>query len=199
MADLREALRERVLFLDGAMGTEIYTRGVFINRCYDELNLSAPKLVEAVHRDYLKAGADVLTTNTFGANKYRLQPFGIEERADDIVAAGVRVARKVAGDKAFVLGSVGPTGATLTPVGRLSPGDAYRSFRQTAQVLADEGVDGFLLETFTSLDELWQAFRAVRKVAPKLPSICCMSFTYSTTRRTRSSSSARARRRSRRR
>ncbi len=178
MSDLRTALKDRVLFLDGAMGTEIYTRGVFINRCYDELNLSAPKLVKAVHSDYLKAGADVLTTNTFGANRFRLQPFGIEDRAQEIVAAGVRLAKEVAADKAFVLGSIGPTGATLTPVGRLSPGEAYRSFRETARVLSREGVHGFLLETFTSLEELWQAFRAVRSVSKKLPIIACMSFTY---------------------
>jgi len=160
------------------MGTQLYERGVFINRCYDDLNLSMPALVKKVHREYLVAGADILTTNTFGANRFRLQPFGLEARAHDIVAAGVRLAREVAADKAWVAGSIGPTGARLSPMGRLAPGDAYRTFREQAEVLLSEGVDLILLETFTELDELWQAHRAVRSVSRDIPIVASMSFTF---------------------
>jgi methionine synthase I (cobalamin-dependent)/5,10-methylenetetrahydrofolate reductase len=178
----KQALGSRVLFLDGAMGTQLYERGVFINRCYDELNLGQPDLVRGVHRDYLKAGADILTTNTFGANRFRLQAFGLDERRNDIVAAGVRLAKEVAGGKAWVAGSIGPTGATLVPVGKLAPGDAYRAFKEQAAVLAEEGVDLLILETFASTEELWQAYRAARKVAPDLPVITCMTFNFATAR-----------------
>ncbi len=178
--EVSEALGGRVLFLDGAMGTQLYGRGVFINRCYDELNLSQPELVRAVHRDYMKSGVDILTTNTFGANRFRLQAFGLEDRHEAIVRAGVALAREVARDRAWVAGSIGPTGATLAPVGKLSPGDAYRAFRDQARVLVDAGVDLLLLETFTATEELWQAFRACRQVAPGLPVITCMSFNFDT-------------------
>ncbi|MCB9741902.1 MAG: bifunctional homocysteine S-methyltransferase/methylenetetrahydrofolate reductase [Alphaproteobacteria bacterium] len=176
--DLRSALGQRVLFLDGALGTEFYARGVFINRSYDELNLTQPDLVRAVHEDYVRAGADLITTNTFGANRVRLQPFGLEQRAEDIARAGVRLAKEASRGRAAVLGSVGPTGAQLHPVGRLSPGSAYSAFRTQIQVMAKEGVDALLLETFTSLSELWQAVRAARDVAPELPLITCMSFNF---------------------
>ena len=176
--EIRAALGKRVLFMDGAMGTQLYDRGVFINRCYDELNLSQPKLVKGVHKAYIKAGVDVITTNTFGANALRLQAFGLEERHDEIVAAGVRLAREVAADRAWVAGSIGPSGATMAPLGKLSPGDAYQTFKRQAKVMVEEGVDLILLETFTSTEELWQAYRAVRRVAPDMPVITCMSFDF---------------------
>ncbi|MCK6514555.1 bifunctional homocysteine S-methyltransferase/methylenetetrahydrofolate reductase [Myxococcota bacterium] len=178
--DFRTRLGKRVLLLDGALGTEFYSRGVFINRCYDELNLTSPELVRAVHRDYVAAGADLITTNTFGANRVRLQPFGLDARMIDINRAGVRLARECAGSKAMVAGSIGPTGARLTPVGRLAPGEAYVAFREQARVLDEEGVDLFLLETFTTLAELWQAVRAVRTVAKHTPIVTCLSFNYDT-------------------
>ena len=174
MTDFRTSLGERVLFLDGALGTEFYARGVFINRSYDELNVSNPKLVSEVHREYVSAGADLITTNTFGANRLRLQAFGLEDRMEDIVLAGVSLALDAAGDRAMVAGSIGPTGARLAPVGRLSPGQAFRAFREQASLM--DGVDVFLLETFTDLGELWQAVRAVRSVAPEKPVIACLSF-----------------------
>ncbi len=175
---LREALGQRVLFLDGALGTEFYSRGVYINKSYDALNVSTPELVRTVHRDYVRAGCDLITTNTFGANRIRLQAFGLEEQATEIVRRGVQLAREVAGDKAWVLGSVGPTGARLAPVGRLSPGQAYAAFREQIAILAEEGVDGLLLETFSSLEELWQAVRAARDVARDVPLITAASFVY---------------------
>ena len=173
---LTSAMAERVLLLDGALGTEFYRRGVFINRCYDELVLSQPSLVRAVHQDYVDAGADLITTNTFGANRVRLQAFGLQDRIEDIVLGACSLAKSAAQDRAFVLGSLGPTGATLAPAGRLSPGMAYRAFREQIQLLAQGGVDGLLLETFTTLAELWHAVRAAQDAAPELPIFACLSF-----------------------
>ena len=175
MQPFREALAERTILFDGAMGTEIYARGVFINRSYDEVNLTNPDIVGEIHGSYLSAGADVITTNTFGANRMRLAPFGLVDRHDEINAAGVRVARKVAGDRAWVAGSIGPLGHALTPVGRLTPGEAYTCFRDQATVMAENGVDLFVLETFSQIGELWQAVRAVRAVCDK-PIVALMAF-----------------------
>jgi homocysteine S-methyltransferase len=177
LPDFREALSERPILFDGAMGTEIYARGVFINRCYDELNLSQPDIVQDIHCAYRKAGADVLTTNTFGANRVRLAAFGLEGRVKEINAAGVRLARQEAKNKAWIAGSMGPTGATLAPVGKVAPGEAYAAFREQAEILAEAGVDLFVLETFTHLAELWQAVRAVRGVSAR-PIVACMSFPF---------------------
>ncbi len=170
-----EALDERVILFDGAMGTEIYRRGVFINRSYDEVSITQPDIVREIHAAYLRAGADVLTTNTFGANRLRLQPYGLDDKVQEINAAAVRLAREVAGDKVWVAGSIGPAGMRLRPFGNLSPGDAFQVFRDQAVLLAEGGVDIILLETFTQLPELWQAFRAVRSVCD-LPIIPFMTF-----------------------
>jgi homocysteine S-methyltransferase len=175
---LTDILGNRVILMDGAMGTELYDEGVFINMSYDALSLSKPELVAKVHSRYLKAGAEILTTNTFGGNRYRLIPFGQEAQLKDINAASVRIARKVAGERAWVGGSIGPTGVRLSPIGKLSPGEAYTAFREQATVLAEEGVDLFILETFSSLKEAWQAFRACRTVAKDIPILACMSFHY---------------------
>ncbi len=175
MQPFREALAERTILFDGAMGTEIYARGVFINRSYDEVNLTNPDIVTEIHASYLNAGADILTTNTFGANRFRLAPFGLAERHNEINAAGVRLAREVADGNAWVAASMGPLGAALTPVGRLTPGEAYACFREQAAVLAEAGADLFVLETFSQIAELWQAVRAVRSVTDR-PIVACMSF-----------------------
>lgn len=177
----REALSERVIVFDGAMGTEIYKHGVFINRCYDELNLSQPDIVATIHGEYRKAGADVLTTNTFGANRLRLGAYGLEDRVRDINAAAVKLAKGAAKANSratpWVAGSMGPTGTLLAPVGKVTPGDAYTTFREQAEVLAECGVDLFVLETFTHLAELWQAVRAVRSVSDR-PIVASMSFPF---------------------
>src|ERR1700728_1436315 len=109
-AEFREALENRVLVADGAMGTALYSKGVFINRCYDELNLSLPSLIREVHEEYVKAGAEILETNTFGANRKRLAAFGHAEKLRAINEAGVRLAREAARDQAFVAGAIGPLG-----------------------------------------------------------------------------------------
>ena len=174
----RDALAQRVILFDGAMGTELYGRGVFINRCYDELNVSQADIVTDIHMAYVRAGADVITTNTFGANRIRLGAFGLESRAKDINASGVRLARAAAKGKAWVAASIGPTGALLAPVGKISPGDAYQAFREQAEVLIDAGADLIVLETFIHLAELWQAVRAVRSVKKDQPIVACMSFPF---------------------
>ena len=175
MDNFRETIADRVVLFDGAMGTEIYASGVFINRSYDEVNLSKPELVGGIHQRYLQAGAEVLTTNTFGANRMRLQPFGLTDRLHDINASAVRIAREAAGGRAWVAGSIGPTGAILAPVGKVAPGDIFHIFREQAEILANGGVDLFVLETFVHLPELWQAVRAVRSVCD-LPIVTLMTF-----------------------
>ena len=173
--NFREALDARVLLFDGAMGTEIYNRGVFINRSYDEVNLTAPDLVEGIHRAYVGAGADIITTNTFGANRLRLIPFGLEDQHDEINGRGVQLARAAASNDTFVAGSIGPIGAQLTPIGKVSPGDAFKAFKHQAAILADEGVDLFVLETFSDLPELWAAVRAIRSLTD-LPVVANLTF-----------------------
>src|SRR5579885_1482595 len=116
-AEFREALDQRVLVADGAMGTALYAKGVFLNRCFDELNLSLPALVRDVHQDYIRAGAEIIETNTYGANRKRLAAFGFAEKLRLINQAGVRIAREAARDQAFVAGCVGPLGVRLTPLG----------------------------------------------------------------------------------
>jgi len=170
-----EALAQRVILFDGAMGTELYRRGVFINRSWDEVNLAQPELVREIHEGYLRAGAEVLTTNTFGANLPRLAPHGLADRHDEINAAAVRIAREVAQDRAWVAGSIGPLGVRMEPFGPLTPGDTFQIFKRQAQVLCEAGVDLLVLETFGRLPELWQAFRAARAVCDR-PVIPCMTF-----------------------
>ena len=171
----RERLSERVLLFDGAMGTELYSKGVFINRCYDDLCVTQPEMVREIHAAYRQAGADVLTTNSFGGNPVRLAAFGLEGRMKDINAAAVKLAKAEARDRCLVAASIGPTGATLAPVGKLSPGEAFAAFKAQAEVLADAGADLIILETFSRLGELWQAVRAVKAVCD-LPIVACMSF-----------------------
>lgn len=161
MPDFREALEsDRVILFDGAMGTELYRRGVFVNRCYDALSLDEPELVREIHRDYRRAGARVLETNTFGGNRMRLQTYGEEERVEEINRSAARLAREEAGDELFVGGSIGPLGVRLEPYGPTSEAEARDVFRQQAELLAEGGVDLLVLETFGDLDELRQAVAA---------------------------------------
>ena len=169
MSLFAERLSRAPVLCDGAMGTLLYARGVFINRCYDELNVSQPEMVAAIHAEYVKAGAEVLETNTFCANHYRLQRHGFESRVEEINRAGVRIARSAAGPDVFVAGSVGPLGLRIEPLGKIAREEARAAFRAQIEVLADEGVDLILLETFGSIDELQQAILAAREAAPGLP------------------------------
>ena len=164
--ELREALAERVLVTDGAMGTMLYSKGAFINRCYDELNLSLPALVRDVHQEYVRAGAEIIETNTFGANRKRLQPFGFADKVRAINHAGVRIAREAADKapvKAFVAGAVGPLGARLAPLGHIRPEEARAIFREQIAALVEAGIDLLMFETFRDLNELREAVAAARE------------------------------------
>jgi len=172
----REALSSRVLLADGAVGTELYSRGVFINRCYDGLNLSQPDVVAAVHADYVEAGAEIITTNTYGANRLRLAPFGLEDQVDAINAAGVKLARTALGDRGFVGGSMGPLPHRLRPSGPLTADQAIEVYAAQATSLIDAGADVILLETFHQLAMLEAAIDAVRSVSREVPVVASFAF-----------------------
>src|SRR5579884_942600 len=152
--EFRDRLQKRVMVADGAMGTVLYSKGVFINRCYDELNLSAPAMVRETHQEYVKAGAEILETNTFGASCPRLSAFGLSEKLRDINHAGVRLAREAAGEDAYVAGAIGPLGVRIEPLGPTSFEEARGFFREQAEALVEAGVDLLVLETFYDLHEL---------------------------------------------
>jgi len=155
---------EHVFVADGAMGTMLYAKGVFINRCFDELNLSAPEMVLEVHREYLAAGAEILETNTFAANRFKLRPYGLEEKLREINIAGARLARETAGERALVAASVGPLGPPLKAVAQKRREGAAAAFREQIEALAEGGVDLVLIETMSDLDELKIAIDAARAV-----------------------------------
>jgi methionine synthase I (cobalamin-dependent)/5,10-methylenetetrahydrofolate reductase len=168
--NLIERLKQSTVLCDGAMGTLLYAKGIFINRCYDELNVSQPELIRAVHHDYLQAGAEIIETNTFGANSFRLARHSIADRVRDINLAGAHVAREAA--KSFdvwVAGSIGPLGVRIEPLGKTSFEEARTAFREQVEALVEGGVDLFMLETFGYLEELHQAVLACREVNPKIP------------------------------
>jgi len=166
---------ERVVVFDGAMGTMLYAKGVFINQCYDELNVKAPDLVRGVHAAYAKAGAEVLETNTFGASRLKLAQYGLESQVRQINRAAAQIAREVAGDDHLVAGAVGPLGVRLEPYGPTSVEEAYLTFHEQVEALKDGGVDLFLLETFGDLAEISQGIRAARAVDPTMPVIAQMT------------------------
>ncbi len=164
--DLRDLIADgRVHVVDGAMGTMLYSKGVFVNVCYDELNLSQPKLVQGVHEEYVRAGAELLETNTFGANPVKLAGYGLAERTEEINRAAAQIARRAAKGQALVLGAIGPLGIRIEPFGPTSREEARGYFARAAQGLAEGGVDGFILETFGDLEELHQALAAARGAA----------------------------------
>ncbi len=163
--EFRERLRERVIVADGAMGTMLYSKGVFINRCYDELNLVQPSLVKGIHEEYVKAGAEILETNTYGANRARLAGYGLADKTVAINQAGVKLAREAAGEKAFVAGSIGPLGARVEPLGTISVAEAKEIFGEQARALVEAGVDLLILETFSDIVELRAAVEAAREAA----------------------------------
>ncbi len=167
MKPFLEALAERVLVCDGAMGTMLYAKGIFINKSFDALNLTQPELVAEVHREYVRAGADVIETNTFGANRIRLGSFGLADRLHEINEQGARIARAAARDQAYVAGAIGPLGVRIEPWGKTGVDEARDYFREQAQALADGGVDLFILETFRDLNEIGAAIDAVRGVSDK--------------------------------
>ena len=174
MQPFLEALDRRVLVCDGAMGTMLYSKGVFVNRSFDALNLAEPDLVAGVHREYVRAGADVVETNTFGANRLKLGVFGVAEKLHDINVAGARIAKQVARERAYVAGAIGPLGIRIEPWGKIGVDEAEAYFREQAQALLDGGVDLFVLETFGDLNEIRAAIAAVRSISD-LPIVAQMT------------------------
>ena len=159
------------------MGTMLYARGVFINRCFESLNQTHPALVLEVHGEYLKAGADVIETNTFGANRMKLRGFGLGDQVRDINTAGAALAReavKKSGHDAYVAGAIGPLGVRVEPWGKTGVDEAEAMFRDQAEALRDGGVDLFVLETFRDLNEIGAAIKAVRSVCD-LPIVAQMT------------------------
>jgi homocysteine S-methyltransferase len=179
---LSELFQTRSVLCDGAMGTMLYERGVFIHRCYDELNLSQPDLIRAIHEEYLQAGAEIIETNTFGGNRFRLQRHGLQDKVHDVNVAGARIARQAAeqirdkqATQAYVAGAVGPIGVQIEPLGKVSFEEARAAFAEQIRALAEGGVDLLILETMTSLSEVHQAILAAREAAPELPILAMMT------------------------
>jgi methionine synthase I (cobalamin-dependent)/5,10-methylenetetrahydrofolate reductase len=174
MPDFRALLDDgRPHLFDGAMGTMLYARGVYINRCYDELCIGQPELVRDVHRAYVRAGAEIVETNSYGANRVKLARHGLEDRAAEINETAARLARSAAGDRVCVAGAMGPLGVRIEPYGPTSDAEARGWFREQAAALAAGGVDLFILETFADLDEIGQAILGVRE-ASDLPIVAQM-------------------------
>jgi homocysteine S-methyltransferase len=175
MPTLRDLLADgRVHVVDGAMGTMLYGRGVFLNVCYDELNLKQPALVRDIHREYVRAGAELLETNTFGANPVKLATHGLAAETERINAEAAGLAREAAGGRAAVAGAIGPLGVRIEPFGELSVSEARDAFALQVRGLLAGGVDGFILETFSDVAELGAAFQAVRSLSD-LPVIAQMT------------------------
>ncbi len=176
MPQFSDILAGQPALADGAMGTVLYARGIFINRCYDELNLSDPGLIMAVHEEYLQAGAQILESNTFGANRFRLSRHGLGSKVAEINSAGVRIAReavahlreKQAGE-AWVAGSVGPLGVRLEPLGKTGLEEARAAFAEQIRALAEAGADLLIIETMPALNEAREALLAAEETAPHLP------------------------------
>ena len=167
------------LLCDGAMGTVLYARGVSLDACFDVLNLNNPRLVQAIHADYIAAGADLIESNTFGANRFKLAVHGLEGQVREVNRRGVRLARDVresAGRDVLVLGSIGPLGKYLAPLGGVTAEAARAAFREQAEALVEGGADGLILETFSDLAEIALAIEAIRAVTD-LPVVAQMAFT----------------------
>jgi len=169
-SDFLARIKQAPLLCDGAMGTLLYSKGIFINRSYDELNLSQPDLIRGIHHEYLQAGAEIIETNTFGANSFRLSRHSLVDKVRDINRVGARLAHEAA--KSFdvwVAGSVGPLGTRIEPLGKTSFQEARDSFREQIEALMEGGVDLLILETFGYLEEIHQAILAAKEAAPGIP------------------------------
>jgi methionine synthase / methylenetetrahydrofolate reductase (NADH) len=178
-APFLERLGERPLLGDGAMGTMLYARGVALDACFDVLNLNDPKIVQGIHSEYIQAGADWIETNTFGANRFKLTVHGLSAKVRDINLRGAKLARDVRetmGRDVFVLGSVGPLGKYLAPLGSITLEEARAAFLEQAEGLLEGGVDAFVVETFSDLTEMRLAVEAIRAITD-LPIVTQVAFT----------------------
>lgn len=175
MKDFRELLdSDNIYVFDGAVGTRLYDKGIYINRSYDELNLISPDLVREVHQEYVKAGADIIETNSFSATRHKLQPYGLEGKLRDINIAAARIAREAAGEKVFVAGAIGPLGLRIEPFGPTSFDEAKEMFKEQVEALLEGGVDLFILETFSEVSAIEQAIKAVKELCD-LPIVAQMT------------------------
>lgn len=172
---LKERIKEGLLLLDGAMGTQLIARGTEVGKCNDYLNIEHPDAIASIHQDYFEAGSEAVLTNTFGANRYALARHGLSEEAFKINTTGAQIARKAAGEETYVLGDIGPSGDFLQPLGALKPDGLKSAFAEQAKALLDSGVDGFIIETMTALEEIAIAIEAVKSVS-KLPVFASMAF-----------------------
>ena len=175
MNDFRAALRERVLILDGAMGTMLQERGLAPGASPEEMNLNAAEIVEGVHREYVEAGADIIVTNTFGGSRTKLQHYGLQDKVAEINRRGVEIARKAAGGKRFVAASIGPTGRFLEPVGDAGFDEMVEVFAEQVRAFAEAGADLVSMETFLDIRELRAAVVACREFS-NLPVLAQMTF-----------------------
>jgi homocysteine S-methyltransferase len=170
MKGFRERLQNNeVVVFDGGVGTYLYEKGIYINTCFDELNSTNPDIVSKVHRDYVAAGADVIETNTFGANRFKLAPHGLEPKVFELNLKGAQLAKAAAGGEVLVAGSVGPLGVQIEPLGKLSYDEARDAFKEQVRGLLEGGVDLIVLETFGLVAELDQAIRAVKELNKEIP------------------------------
>lgn len=169
-----DRIKNSVILFDGGLGTELYNRGIFINRCFDEVNLSNPTLVKQIHEEYIKAGADAIETNTFGANRFKLSKHHLEDKVYQINFEGAKIARDVAKDKFWVAGAIGPLGIKIEPLGKTSIEEAKDAFKEHIQGLIDGGVDIIIFETFIYPEELIIAVQAAKEICD-LPIIAQMT------------------------
>jgi methionine synthase I (cobalamin-dependent) len=174
--NLKDRIRQGLFLLDGAMGTELIARGLEVGTCNEYLNVTSPNVISDIHQAYLQAGSDAILTNTFGANKYALARHGFGDEVVRLNKAGVKIARQAAGKERYVLGDIGPSGDFLEPLGSLKADQLKAAFAQQAGVFLDDGVDGFIIETMTALDEMTIAIEAVKSVGGDLPVFASMAF-----------------------
>ena len=177
--NLLEQLKENTLLADGAMGTMLHSRGISFERCFDELNLANPSVVAAIHREYIEAGAQLILTNTFGSNRFKLSKHGLEEQIVGINKAGVELARRVAAasfKNVLVAGDVGPLGVRIAPFGRVKPEQARRAFAEQIEALCEAGADLIVIETMSDLHEIQLAIQAAKQVC-SLPLVASVTFT----------------------
>ncbi len=164
MESFLDLIKRKVVLFDGGMGTELYRRGIYINRCFEETNITAPELVKQIHNEYINSGAEVIETNTFGANRFKLKRFNLQEKLYEIVYSGTKIAKEVAGSDVYVAGSIGPLGVQIEPLGPISREEAREFFAEIIKPMLDAGVDILIFETFINIDELRQAVASARKL-----------------------------------
>ncbi len=172
----RERIKQGLFLLDGAMGTQLIAHGISAGTCNDYLNIESPETISEIHHAYLQAGSDAVITNTFGANKFALARHELSEKVHEINKNGAQIARQAAGNEHYVFGDIGPAGDFLEPLGSLKPAECKEAFIQQAEALLSGGVDGFIIETMTALDEITIAIEAVKSVCGDLPVFASMAF-----------------------